>query len=87
MFFVIKNQIGGQSYQELWASGEETTERAVKRVIACQQSAVMKEQRFLKVDCASAGIQLPASGRLLNAQNDGVTLVLLPRAGPAVAHK
>jgi antitoxin HicB len=64
---------------------EETTERAIKRVIAFQLAAVMAEQRITKVEMArrleTSRSQLD---RLLDPDNGNVTLATLARAAKAV---
>lgn len=64
---------------------EETTERAVKRVLAFQLAAAMKEQSISKVEMAK---RLKTSrsqlDRLLDPKNDTVTLAILVRAARAV---
>ena len=64
---------------------EATTERAVKRVLAFQLAAVMAEQRLTKIELArrleTSRSQLD---RLLDPDNDGVTLSALARAAHAV---
>ena len=60
---------------------EETTEQAVKRVLAFQMAQVMKEQNITKVEMArrleTSRSQLD---RLLDPENDRVTLGVLSRA-------
>lgn len=64
---------------------EETTERAVKRVLAFQIGRVMKEQNITKVEMArrlkTSRSQLD---RLLDPENEGVTLGVLSRAAHAL---
>lgn len=64
---------------------EETTEVAVKRVLAFQIAAAMKEQHLSKVEMArrldTSRSQLD---RLLDPDNDTVTLATLARAAKAV---
>lgn len=64
---------------------ESTTEQAVKRVLAFQLTTAMKEQRISKVEMAK---RLDTSrsqlDRLLDPNNDGVTLSVLARAAQAV---
>lgn len=64
---------------------EETTEQAVKRVIACQLAKAMKESGINKIEMAK---QLKTSrsqlDRLLDPENDKVTLAALSRAAKAV---
>ncbi|MDU9006970.1 helix-turn-helix domain-containing protein [Sedimentitalea todarodis] len=63
----------------------EATEQAVKRVLAFQLAAAMKEQHISKVEMArrleTSRSQLD---RLLDPNNDGVTLAVLSRAAQAV---
>ena len=60
---------------------EETTEQAVKRVLAFQIAQVMKEQKITKMEMArrlkTSRSQLD---RLLDPENDRVTLGVLSRA-------
>lgn len=64
---------------------DETTEQAVKRVIAFQLRDVMTEQNITKVDMAkrlkTSRAQLD---RLLDPDNDRVTLAALARAAKVV---
>lgn len=64
---------------------EATTEQAVKRVVAFQLAAAMKEQHISKVEMAK---RLDTSrsqlDRLLDPSNDGVTLAVLSRAAHAI---
>ena len=64
---------------------EETTEVAIKRVLAFQLAATMKEQAISKVEMAkrlrTSRSQLD---RLLDPENDTVTLAALARAARAV---
>ena len=64
---------------------EEATEQAIKRVVAFQLKAAMKEQKISKVEMArrleTSRSQLD---RLLDPDNDGVTLGILSRAAHAV---
>lgn len=64
---------------------EATTERAVKRVVAYQLAEVMREQGISKVEMArrleTSRSQLD---RLLDPDNDGITLAVLARAARAV---
>ena len=67
---------------------EVTTEQAVKRVIAFQLASVMKEKGITKVEMAK---QLETSrsqiDRLLDPDNDKVTLATLSRAAKVVGHE
>ena len=64
---------------------EQTTEQAVKRVLAYQLQTVMKESGINKVEMAK---QLKTSrsqlDRLLDPNNDNVTLAALSKAAKAV---
>ena len=64
---------------------EATTEQAIKRVIAFQLASAMKEKGITKVEMAK---QLKTSrsqiDRLLDPDNDKVTLTTLSRAARAV---
>ena len=67
-------------------TAEETTERAVKRVLAYQFEVAMKESGLTKVEMAK---QLKTSrfqlDRLLDPENDKVTLAALSQAAKAVS--
>jgi hypothetical protein len=67
---------------------EATNEQAIKRVLAYQLAAAMKEQGITKVEMArrldTSRSQLD---RLLDPSNDGVTLAMLSRAATAVGRK
>ncbi|HAD26512.1 MAG TPA: Fis family transcriptional regulator [Alphaproteobacteria bacterium] len=67
---------------------EETTEQAVKRVIAYQLAEAMTEQKITKVEMArrlkTSRAQLD---RLLDPDNDGVTIATLSRAARAVGRR
>ena len=67
---------------------EETTERAVKRVIAYQLVTAMQEHGISKVDMAK---QLKTSrsqlSRLLDPDNDRVTLAAISRAAKVVGRR
>lgn len=64
---------------------DETTEQAVKRVLAFQLATAMKDQHISKVEMAK---RLDTSrsqlDRLLDPSNDGVTLAVLSRAAQVV---
>ena len=66
-------------------SYEDTTEQAVKRVLAFQLAQAMKEQNITKVEMAKR-LETSRSqlDRLLDPQNDGVTLSVLSRAAQIV---
>ena len=64
---------------------EETTQRAVKRVLAYQLDSAMKEQRISKVEMAKRlGTSRSQLDRLLDPENEGVTLAALSRAARAL---
>jgi len=78
----------GQSFDDFLrdeGTYEETTERAVKRVIAYQLAEAMKAKGLSKVQMAE---RLDTSrsqlDRLLDPDNDAVTLAVLTRAARAV---
>lgn len=64
---------------------DDTTEQAVKRVLAFQLAAAMKDQKISKVEMAKR-LETSRSqlDRLLDPSNDGVTLAVLLRAAQAV---
>ncbi len=80
---VEKGKIGALFEDFLKEQGtyEETTEQAVKRVLAFQIAQIMKEQNISKVEMArrlkTSRSQLD---RLLDPENDRVTLGVLSRA-------
>jgi hypothetical protein len=63
-----------------------TTERAVKRVLAFQLAAAMQEQHITKVEMAARleTSRAQLDDRLLDPENDSVTLAALSRAARAV---
>ena len=64
---------------------EETTEQAVKRVLAWQLSEAMKQQGISKVEMARRlSTSRSQLDRLLDPKNERVTLNLLSRAAQAV---
>lgn len=66
-------------------SREATTEQAVKRVLAYQLAAAMKERRISKVEMAKRlNTSRSQLDRLLDPSNDRVTLAMLSRAAIAV---
>lgn len=78
----------GQSFDDFLreqGTYEETTERAVKRVLAFQLAAAMAEQKITKVEMAR---RLATSrshlDRLLDPANDSVSLATLARAARIV---
>ena len=84
---VGKKHIGSSFEDFLRDEGtyEDTTRQAVKRVLAWQLATVMKEQGISKVEMAK---RLKTSrsqlDRLLDPDNDGVTLGALAQAATAV---
>lgn len=84
----IENGIVGSSFDDFLkeqGTYEETTEQAVKRVLAYQLETAMKESGINKVEMAK---QLKTSrsqlNRLLDPKNDKVTLAALSLAARAV---
>ncbi len=78
----------GQSFDDFLRSEgryEESTNQAVKRVIAFQLAAAMKEQQLTKVAFAKK-LQTSRSqlDRLLDPENTNVTLDSLTRAAKAI---
>ena len=73
---IEKGKVGGLFEDFLKEQGiyEETTEYAVKRVLAFQIAQVMKEQNITKVEMARR------LDRLLDPDNDRVALGVLSRA-------
>ena len=66
-------------------SYEQTTETAIKRVLAWQLQAAMKEQRISKVEMARRlATSRSQLDRLLDPDNDTVTLATLAKAARAV---
>ena len=84
---IEKGHVGGSFRDFLKEQGtyEDTTERAVKRVIAHQLATAMKEEGISKIEMAK---QLKTSrsqlDRLLDPENDKVTLAALSRAAKAI---
>ncbi len=67
---------------------KETTSTAIKRVLARQIEAAMKEQSLSKAEMAKRMHTSRASlDRLLNPENDGVTLSTLQKAATAVGRE
>lgn len=67
---------------------EETTANAIKRVLARQLEAAMKEQNVSKAEMAKRMHTSRASlDRLLDPQNGAVTLVTLQKAATAVGRE
>jgi len=64
---------------------DETTEQAVKRVLAFQLAAAMRDQHISKVEMAKRlDTTRSQLDRLLDPSNDGVTLAVLSRAAQVV---
>ncbi|XWN31396.1 MAG: helix-turn-helix transcriptional regulator [Devosia sp.] len=84
---IEKGTVGGSFEDFLKEQGtyEETTRQAVKRVIAFQLAAAMKEQKISKVEMAKR-LETSRSqlDRLLDPEEEGVTLAVLARAAKAV---
>lgn len=67
---------------------EETTERAIKRVLARQIEAAMKENQLTKTAMArEMKTSRQALDRLLDPANESVTLSTLARAAKAVGRE
>ncbi len=67
---------------------EETTSVAIKRVLARQVEAAMKEKSFSKAEMAKRmHTSRAALDRLLDPQNDAVTLSTLQKAASAVGRE
>ena len=81
----------GESFDDfLRAQGteEQTTEQAIKRVIAYQLANIMAQEHITKVELARR-LQTSRSqiDRLLDPENDGVTVAVLSRAAKAVGRR
>jgi DNA-binding Xre family transcriptional regulator len=78
----------GQSFDDFLKEDgiyEEVAETAIKRVIAWQLSEIMQEQKITKVEMARRLATSRAQlNRLLDPDNDSVTLGMLSRAAKAV---
>ena len=84
---VEPGRIGGSfdDYLEEQGTYEETTERAIKRVIAFQLAQIMGEQKISKAEMARRLATSRAQlDRLLDPDHEGVTLSTLARAAQAV---
>ncbi len=67
---------------------EQTTSRAIKRVLARQLEAAMQSQNVSKVEMARRmGSSRSALDRLLDPENDSVTLGTLRKAAAAVGRQ
>jgi len=85
-----KGRIGSSFDDFLREDGiyEEVTARAIKRVIARQLSALMREQRLTKSELAKRMDTSRAQlDRLLDPENESVTLATLTRAAQAVGRQ
>lgn len=85
-----KKNIGSSVDSWLHEEGvyEETTANAIKRVLARQLEAAMKEQNVSKAEMAKRMHTSRASlDRLLDPQNVAVTLVILQKAATAVGRE
>jgi antitoxin HicB len=85
-----KGRIGSSFDDFLKDNGiyEEVTGRAIKRVIARQLDALMKEQRVTKSELAKRMDTSRAQlDRLLDPDNESVTLATLTRAAQAVGRQ
>jgi len=78
----------GQSFEDFLAEQgtlEETNEVAIKRVLAYQLAATMKEQKLTKVEMARRlNTSRSQLDRLLDPDNDSTSLAMLARAARAV---
>ena len=88
---MTKNPHLGSSLDAVLAADgtlEDVTARAIKRVIARQISALMKDQGVTKISLANK-MQTSRSqlDRLLDPENDSVTLDTLVRAAHAVGRR
>ncbi|MFN7921597.1 MAG: Fis family transcriptional regulator [Bryobacteraceae bacterium] len=66
---------------------EETTSAAIKRVLARQVEAAMKEQKVSKAEMARRMRTSRALDRFLDPDNDAVTLATLHKAAGAVGRQ
>jgi DNA-binding Xre family transcriptional regulator len=88
--FKAKGRIGSSFDDFLKEDGiyEKVTGRAIKRVIARQLDALMKEQRVTKSELAKRMDTSRAQlDRLLDPDNESVTLATLTRAAQAVGRQ
>lgn len=78
----------GQAFEDFLkeqGTYEDTTEQAVKRVLAFQLAEAMKSQGITKVEMAKRlNTSRSQLDRLLDPDHDGVTLGVLARAAKAV---
>jgi predicted XRE-type DNA-binding protein len=87
---VKKKNIGSSFDSWLHEEGlyEETTSNAIKRVLARQVEAAMKEQNLSKTEMARRMQTSRASlERLLDPRNEAVTLTTLRKAASAVGRE
>lgn len=87
---IEKGRIGSSFDDFLREEGtyEETAERAIKRVLARQIEAAMKENQLTKTAMARAmKTSRQALDRLLDPTNESVTLSTLARAAKAVGRE
>jgi hypothetical protein len=87
---IEKGRIGSSFDDFLREEGvyEETTERAIKRVLARQIEAAMQENKLTKTAMAKAmKTSRQALDRLLDPTNESVTLSTLARAAKAVGRE
>ena len=85
-----KNHIGSSFDSWLREEGiyQEVTATAIKRVLARQVSAAMKEKNFSKAEMARRMHTSRASlDRLLDPENDAVTLTTLQKAAIVVGRQ
>ena len=85
-----KGRIGSSLESFLDEAGilEETTITAIKRVLARQIEAAMKEKGLTKTAMAARmNTSRPALDRLLDPSNNGVTLQTMQRAAAVVGRK
>jgi len=84
----VEKGSAGESFEDFLKDQgmlEETTEQAVKRVLAFQLAETMKEQGISKVEMAKRlSTSRSQLDRLLDPTHDGVTLGALTRAARAV---
>jgi len=87
----VKRQNIGSSFDS-WLKEEgiyeEVTARAIKRVLARQVEAAMNEKKISKAEMARRmRTSRAALDRLLDPENDGVTLSTLQKAASAVGRE
>ena len=87
---IEKGKLGStfESFLEEQGTAAETTERAVKRVIAWQLSQIMTEKKITKVEMARRmAVSRSQLDRLLDPDDDAMTLATLTKAAKAVGRK